>query len=226
MTTVGILGTGRMAVRIADQLALNGHSVLLGSRTPARARAIAAQMDGRITGTTYAEAMQAPFVLPAVFVREGAFDLVREHADRLAGKTILDILNPFDDTYTDFLLPWNTSAGEQLAALLPSSTVVGIFKNIFWETFENPDFARGRSDIYVVGDDDDAKQQVIALFGRSPFRFVDGGPLRNARVVERMTLFARELGARGGYLPRVGWAFLGEPWKGGEHDRYAHLIAR
>jgi predicted dinucleotide-binding enzyme len=39
--TVGILGTGRMAVRIADQLVRNGHEVILGSRTPARAQAIA-----------------------------------------------------------------------------------------------------------------------------------------------------------------------------------------
>lgn len=227
MSTVGILGTGRMAVRIADQLLKNGHNVLLGSRTPERARSIAAKLDAdRVIGTTYERAIQAPYVLPAVFVRDGAFDIIRQHAAHLEGKTVLDILNPFDETYTDFVLPWDTSAGEQLAALLPGSKVVGIFKNIFWETFENPRFAQGYSDVYVVGDDAEAKQRVTALFERSPFRFVDGGGLKNARVVERMTLFAAELGARDGYLPRVGWAFLGVPWKMGEKDQYGHLIAR
>ena len=227
MTTVGILGTGRMAVRIADQLIKNGHTVLLGSRTPERAMVIASKLDaGRVAGTSYEQAMQAPYVLPAVFVRDGAFDIVRRHAAQLDGKTVIDILNPFDHTYTDFLLPWDTSAGEQLAGLLPNSKVVGMFKNIFWETFENPRFAQGYSDVYVVGDDAEAKQRVTALFAKSPFNFVDGGGLKNARIVERMTLFASELGSRYGYLPRVGWAFLGEPWVAGEHDRYRDLVAR
>lgn len=227
MSTVGILGTGRMAVRIADQLLKNGHEVLLGSRDVARAQRIAEGLDAqRVRGTSYEGALTPKFVLPAMFIRDGAFGILREYVDELEGKVVLDILNPFNDTYEDFILPWDTSAGEELAKLLPKSTIVGIFKNIFWETFEHPRFPEGESDIYVIGDDTLAKRAVMGMFSLSPFRFVDAGSLKNARVVERMTLFARELGANAGFLPRVGWRFLGEPWTLGEADPYKHLIAR
>src|SRR5688572_9212176 len=92
-TTVGVLGTGRMAVRLSAQLLRNGHKVLLGSRTPARAMAIAAKFgDGAIAGCSYEEAMQAQFILPAIFVRDGLFGLLEAHAARLRGKILLDIL--------------------------------------------------------------------------------------------------------------------------------------
>ncbi|MDP3762387.1 MAG: NAD(P)-binding domain-containing protein [Ramlibacter sp.] len=227
METVGILGTGRMAVRIADLLVQGGHEVWLGSRDPARAQRIAQGLsEGRVRGVTYAQAMQAPFVLPAIFVRDGLLELIGEHADALAGKIVLDILNPFNADYSDFVLPWTTSAGEELAKRLPESRVVGIFKNIFWEAFDEPRFPQGVSDVYVTGDDTQAKEAAMALFQEAPFRFVDAGGQRNARVVERMTLFAAELGSRNGYMPRVGWRFLGEPWEPGVKDRYAHLIRR
>lgn len=222
--TVGILGTGRMAVRIADQLVRNGHDVLLGSRTPARARAIANVLAPHaVTAGTYALAMEAPFVLPAAFVRDGLFDLLRQHRAQLAGKVVVDMLNPFNEDYSDYILPWDTSAGEELAKLLPESRVVGIFKNVFWETFGHPQFDEGLSDVYVLGDDQDAKHAVMSLFARSPFRFIDGGATRNSRVVERMTLFASELARRHAFAPRLGWRFLGGPPVEGRTDPYAHL---
>jgi 8-hydroxy-5-deazaflavin:NADPH oxidoreductase len=222
--TVGILGTGRMAVRLADQLVRNGHRVLLGSRTPERARQIADRLaPGSIAPATYEEALGAPFVLPAIFIRDGLFDLLQHRRQLLKGKTVIDILNPFNADYTDFILPWDTSAGEELARLLPDSSVVGIFKNIFWETFGHPQFPEGWSDVYVLGDDPAAKAAVTGLFPLSPFRFVDGGATRNSRVVERMTLFASELSRRQGFAPRLGWRFLGEPPVEGRVDPYAHL---
>jgi hypothetical protein len=42
--TIGILGTGRMALRLATLFADRGHAVTLGSRAPARARALARAM--------------------------------------------------------------------------------------------------------------------------------------------------------------------------------------
>ena len=67
------------------------------------------------------------------------------------------------------------------------------------------------SDVFVVGDDDDAKRRFVALVDGMPFRFLDAGPLRNARTVERMTLLSGELGQRLGYFPRMNYRLLGEP---------------
>jgi predicted dinucleotide-binding enzyme len=74
--------------------------------------------------------------------------------------------------------------------------------------------------------DEAAKATVLELFRASPWRFLDGGGLRQARFTERMTLFCGQLAAKYGYLPRVGWRLMGEPWQGGVKDAYGHIIKR
>jgi predicted dinucleotide-binding enzyme len=106
MTTIGILGTGRMALRLATLFADRDHTVTLGSRAPARARALAHAM-GRpeIAGGSYADAAALPVVLPAMFLRDGLLDTLEPHRAALAGKLLIDITNPFNDRYDDFILP-------------------------------------------------------------------------------------------------------------------------
>lgn len=226
MLNFGILGTGRMAVRLAHLAAKSGHTVVLGSRTPGRAQAIAAGLTGRVSGGTYDEAAACDIVMPSLFIRDGAFDTLRPFAEVVSGKTVIDILNPFNATYDDFILPWDTSAAEQLQSIWPKARLVSAFKWPFWEAFENDDFDGGPMDVIYTGDDSTAKSQLLELFKASPWRFLDGGGLTHARFTERMTLFCGQLGARYGYLPRVGWRLLGEPWQGGVKDAYAHLIDR
>jgi hypothetical protein len=226
MTTIGILGTGRMALRLAKLFADQGHSVTLGSRTPDRARALArAMQQPGMTGGSYADAAALPVVLPAMFLRDGLLETLEPHRQALAGKLLIDITNPFNDRYDDFILPWDTSGAEELQRRFPTARVVGAFKNVWWEVFDRPMFDGAPSDVYVVSDDTDAKAQFLALVDGSSFRYVDAGRLTNARIVERMTLFSGELGKRYGYFPRMNWRLLGERWTPGQADRLSSLTA-
>jgi hypothetical protein len=222
---LGILGTGRMAVRLADLAAKGGHTVVLGSRTPERAQTIAAKLGGGVRGGSYEDALAAPAVLPALFMRDGAFDTLKPLRAALAGKVVIDVLNPFDRTGFAYSTGWDTSAAEELQKILPESRIVSIFKWPYWEAYENPDFDGGQMDVVYTGDDEWAKAVALDLFKAAPFRFLDGGPLVHARFTERMTLFAGLLGDRLGYLPRVGWRLLGEPWTPKVKDAYAEILA-
>ena len=225
-TTIGILGTGRMGVRLAELFAGCGQRVLLGSRRTDRARKIARRVGGgRVFGTSYAEALRAELVLPAIFLRDGLLEQLEPHRAALAGKIVIDITNPFNATYDDFILPWDTSGAEALQRALPDARIVGAFKNVWWEVFDRPLFDGQPSDVFVVGDDGLAKQRFLSLVERAPFRFIDAGRLSNARFVERMTLFSAELGQRYGYFPRMNWRLLGEPWTPGQADALKELIA-
>ena len=227
MKTIGLLGTGRMAVRLANLFADCGHGVTLGSRTPERARRIAQGLGNpRIQAGSYEQAADAPVVLPSMFLRDGMLETLEPLRSRLEDKLLIDITNPFNDRYDDFILPWNTSGAEQIQGRFPKARVVGAFKNVWFEVFDQPRFGSELSDVFVVGDDAGAKKDFFALVQGSPFRYLDAGKLANARFVERMTLFIAELGRREGYFPRMNWRLLGEPWAMGQADRVKDLIAR
>lgn len=227
MSTIGILGTGRMAVRLARLFADAGHHVILGSRTPARAHQIAAGL-GRpgIRAGDYAAAVAAPVILPAMFLRDGMLATLAPLRAQFDGKLLIDITNPFNDRYDDFILPWDTSGAEEIQRHFPRARIVGAFKNVWWEVFDQPLFDGRPSDVYVVGDDEPAKREFLALVEGAPFRFLDAGRLANARYVERMTLFIAELGRRQRFFPRMNWRLLGEPWTPGQADELQWLIAR
>src|SRR5215468_9141482 len=107
---IGILGTGRMGVRMAAMFADRGHEVILGSRDLKRATRIAFGLRRtNITASIYEEAAKAPIVLPAMFIRDGLFDQLEPLGHVLRGKLLIDISNPFNDDYSDFILPWDTS---------------------------------------------------------------------------------------------------------------------
>lgn len=225
--TIGILGTGRMAVRLAKLFADCGHQVILGSRTPDRAARIAQGLGvSAIRPGSYEQAADAPVVLPSMFLRDGMLETIEPLRPRLEGKLWIDITNPFNDRYDDFILPWDTSGAEEIQRRFPRARVVGAFKNVWWEVFDQPKFEGQWSDVFVVSDHASAKTEFLKLVKGSPFRYLDAGRLYNARFVERMTLFAAELGQRQGFFPRMNWRLLGEPWSVGKLDKVKHLIAR
>lgn len=207
---LGVLGTGRMGPRLAAMFARAGRRVLLASRTPERARGIvdALGIPGLASGT-YEDALAARAVLPAVFIRDGLFELLDAHRTLLDDKLVIDIANPFNDDYSDFLTAWDTSGAEQLQQRLPNARVVGAFKNVFWEVFDAPVLEGQRSDVLIVGDDAAAKQAFLELAQGTPFRYLDAGPLKHARTVERLTLITGALGRQLGTYPRMNWRLLG-----------------
>ncbi len=227
-TTIGILGTGRMAVRLARFFAESGSNVILGSRTPDRARRITQGLGiTSIRPGGYENAAEADVVLPAMFLRDGMLQTIEPLRSKFDGKLWIDITNPFNERYDDFILPWDTSGAEEIQKRFPRARVVGAFKNVWWEVFDQPKFDGGVvSDVYIVGDHAESKREFQKLVDDSTFRFIDAGRLYNARFVERMTLFAAELGLRQGYFPRMNWRLLGEPWTVGKVDRVKDLIAR
>lgn len=217
---LGVLGTGRMGVRLASMFARAGRRVVLGSRDPARARRLveALAVPGLSAGSQR-DALQARAVLPAVFLRDGLFEQLDAHGDLLAGKLVIDIANPFNDDYSGFVTPWDSSAAEWLQQRHPAARVVGAFKNTYWEVFDAPLFDGQATDVLVVGDDEGAKRAFLALAEGTPFRYLDAGALENARTIERLTLITGAAGRQLGIHPRMAWRLLGDPAESARRDR-------
>lgn len=201
-----------MGSRLAAMFARAGRRVILGSRDPARAAAIVNSLAlPNLSAGSNVEALAAPVILPAVFIRDGLFDLLDRHRCGIDGKVLIDISNPFNTDYSDFLTPWDTSGAEELQRHFPEARVVGAFKNVFWEVFDHPGFADGPSDVLITGDDNRAKAEFLRLAAGTPFRYLDAGPLIHSRTIERLTFITSSLGQQLNSYPRMNWRLLTQP---------------
>jgi 8-hydroxy-5-deazaflavin:NADPH oxidoreductase len=197
MTTLAFLGgTGDQGRGLARRLALAGHPIVLGSRSAERAAAAAQSvLDGlpagaQVRGRTNAEAAEEGELVVVAVPYEGHADLLRSVAGQLAGKTVIDCVNPlgFDERGAFALEVPEGSAAEQAAAILPEATVVAAFHHVSAVLLLDPDVDTMDTDVLVLGDDRPATDRVQELVGEiRGMRGIYAGRLRNARQVEALT---------------------------------------
>jgi NADPH-dependent F420 reductase len=193
--TVAVLGgTGPQGRGLARRWASAGVSVVIGSRSAERAAETAAELAGStggdVRGADNHAAATAGEVVVVSVPYDGHADLLRSLASALAGKVVVDCVNPLGfDKQGAFSLPVDEgSAAEQAAALLPDSTVVAAFHHVSAALLDDPDVSSVDTDVLVLGDDRDATDLVASLADVVPgMRGVYGGRLRNARQVEALT---------------------------------------
>ena len=190
---VGVLGgTGDQGRGLARRLAAAGNPVIIGSRSAQRAVAAAAGLGGEpgIRGMANEDAARAADVVIVAVPWEGHRELLAALAGPLAGKVVIDCVNPLGfDPRGAYPLPVpEGSAAEQAAAVLPDSVVVGAFHHVSAVLLLDPEVAAIDLDVMVLGDDRQATDLVQALAARIPgMRGVYAGRLRNCRQVEALT---------------------------------------
>jgi len=194
---VGILGgTGDQGKGLAYRFARAGQRVVVGSRSAERgveaAAAIAAMpgVTGMVTGAANPAAAEASDVVIVAVPWEGHADTVAGLRQPLAGKVVVDCVNPlgFDAKGPYPLRLAEGSAAEQTESLLPESRVCAAFHHVSAALLADPAVDRVEVDVLVLGDDRDAVGIVSALAGRiSGMRGVYAGRLRNAAQVEALT---------------------------------------
>jgi len=183
-------GTGPQGRGLARRLALAGVPVVLGSRDAGRAAAAAAELPGEVTGTDNAGAARAGDVVVVAVPWEGHRELLVDLAADLAGKVVVDCVNPLGfDKGGAYALPVEEgSAAQQAQAVLPDSRVVAAFHHVSAVLLLDEQVEEVDTDVLVLGDDREATDLVQALADRVPgMRGVYGGRLRNAHQVEALT---------------------------------------
>jgi NADPH-dependent F420 reductase len=183
-------GTGEQGRGLARRLALAGCSVVLGSRDAARAATAAGELPGDVRGTDNAAAAREGDVVIVAVPWEGHRELLESLAVDLAGKVVVDCVNPLGfDKSGAFALPVEEgSAAQQAAAVLPESRVVAAFHHVSAVLLLDEQVEQVDTDVLVLGDDREATDLVQALASLIPgMRGIYAGRLRNAHQVEALT---------------------------------------
>ncbi|MFJ1757022.1 NADPH-dependent F420 reductase [Kitasatospora sp. NPDC088134] len=195
---IGIIGTGTVGQTLGSKLVSLGHEVTLGSRgkdNPAALDWAQRSGDGAHAGT-FAEA--AEFGELVVNATSGTVSLAAVELagpERLAGKTLLDVSNPlvFSPEGEVTLDPVNDdSIGERLQRALPDTKVVKALNTVNNAIMVDPGSVPGPHQLFVAGQDADAKAQVKALlveFGWPAEDILDLGGIDAARSLEMLMPF-------------------------------------
>jgi hypothetical protein len=80
------------------------------------------------------------------------------------------------------------SGGEQLQRLLPGARVVKAFNTVGNALMFRPDLPGGPPDMFISGNDDDAKRQVAGLLDEFGWGVVDVGGIESSRYLEAMCM--------------------------------------
>jgi NADPH-dependent F420 reductase len=183
-------GTGEQGRGLARRFALAGHRVVLGSRSAERAEQAAADLPDSVSGAANADAAAAADVVIVAVPWEGHRELLTELAPVLAGKVVIDCVNPlgFDKQGAYALAVEEGSAAQQAALVLPDSRVVAAFPHVSAVLLLDETVDEVDTDVLVLGDDRETTDLVQDLVARIPgMRGVFAGRLRNAHQVEAMT---------------------------------------
>lgn len=192
---IGILGSGVTGQTLGTKLVQLGHEVMLGSREEAKPSSVAWARDAgqhALYGTFMNAASFGEVILNCTLGMASLEALESAGAENLNGKILIDTSNPIDrSTGVWKLTVSNTdSLGEQIQRAFPDARVVKTLNTVNANVMADPAKLLEMTDIFVSGNDLDAKAMVIRYlkewFGWR--HVIDLGDITTARGVEMYVL--------------------------------------
>jgi len=177
-------GTGKMGRGLAKHLSMK-NEVIIGSRDPAKAEAVAKEIFGA-TGSDYATAIirADSVVLTIPYEAIGEVALL---GSQLSGKLVISAINPMK-MESGVMIPAlkEGSAAEELAKVLPSTRIATAFNNVSATFLEREEFPP--IDILIAADSRETYEETASLVRTiSNMRPLYAGPLNQSNTIERIT---------------------------------------
>ncbi|CAL9280258.1 NADPH-dependent F420 reductase [Streptomyces sp. SudanB182_2057] len=207
MTSIGILGTGRVGTNLAGKLAAAGHHVTLGGRNPEDTAARAAGLPSRIGFADQRTTARTADIVINATPGDSSLDRLTHLRADLDGKILVDVSNATrddDDGLPGDLCFPGSSLAEKLQAALPGTHVVKTLNTMLFMVMTAPETLATPPTAYLSGDDEHAKKTVTDLLGDLGWRpewIEDLGGITTARATEAMILVVPHILRRHGFEP-------------------------
>ena len=187
---IGILGSGDVGQSLGSGFVSLGHQVKIGSREGGneKSRAWARRAGAKASTGTFAEAATFADLAVLATLWSGTENAIRlADPNSLAGKVVIDATNPLvfaPNAPPGLALGHTDSGGEQVQRWLPGSRVVKCFNTVGHAHMVHPDFPGGPPDMFLCGNDADAKKTVTEICQAFGWPVIDIGGIEGARLLE------------------------------------------
>src|ERR1051325_3142781 len=191
---VTIIGPGKMGRAIGTRAVAAGHSVtFVGDKREHTEQAAndvkASARNGTQVFTADLENVKLGDIVVLALWHGTNKEVARQLGTRLEGKVVVDIANPLNSTYEGLATAPDSSSAEEVAeAASPGAKVVNAFNTTYAGTLLEGEVDGQPLDVFIAGDDTEAKAKVAQLVRDAGMRPVDTGPLSRAREIEGMQL--------------------------------------
>ena len=187
--TIAMIGTGNVGAALGPEFAALGHTIVYGSREPARDDVVALveRTGNGARATTSREAVARADIVVLAVPGAAAEGIARGLGD-LSGKIILDPTNRVGrgGDYLTHDVPGKGSNAGLIQAAQPGARVVKAFNTLNWQQMVDPESAGGPITIPLAGDDAAAKAVIAELVEGMGLHALDVGPLAYAHILEEM----------------------------------------
>ncbi|MDB5561990.1 MAG: hypothetical protein JWN11_1408 [Hyphomicrobiales bacterium] len=186
VTSVGILGAGKVGTAIARQAIRAGYSVAIATAKPPEDIALIVEFTAPGAIATTAEALMRDSDLIVIAVPLAKYRTL--DASGLAGKVAIDVMNywaPTDGAIADF--EGARSSSEVVQLHLPETRLVRTLNHIGYHELEQNALAAGRPGrqaLAIAANDVAARRLVADFIDQLGFDPVDAGPLIAARALQ------------------------------------------
>lgn len=187
MSSISIVGLGNMASALAGRALAGGNAVEIIGRDRVKAKELAAALGSATVGPAGAAPAGDIVVLAVPYASAAA--VVSEYGDALHGKVIVDITNPISPDFKGLVTPDGSSGAQEIAKAAPAGAqVVKAFNTLFSHVLAAGPAEGHPLDVFIAGDDAQAKTRVSAFIESLGLRPMDIGQLPMARTLENVAL--------------------------------------
>lgn len=187
MSSISIIGLGNMASALAGRALAGGNAVEIIGRDRVKAKELAAALGSATVGPAGAAPAGDIVVLAVPYASAAA--VVSEYGDALHGKVIVDITNPISPDFKGLVTPDGSSGAQEIAKAAPAGAqVVKAFNTLFSHVLAAGPAEGHPLDVFIAGDDAQAKTRVSAFIESLGLRPMDIGQLPMARTLENVAL--------------------------------------
>ena len=194
LITIAILGgTGKEGKGLAYRWAKAGYRILIGSRSPEKAKAAALELldllgsKAFVEGTTNFKAAQAANIVAITVPYAAHRETLGNVKEALQGKILIDVTVPLvPPKVTKVQMPPAGSAAQEALEILGTNAqVTSAFQNISHEhlLLDEPI----ECDVLVTGTSKEARAETLKLVAAAGLTGWDAGPIENSAVVEGLT---------------------------------------
>ncbi|MGA7615552.1 MAG: NADPH-dependent F420 reductase [Thermoanaerobaculia bacterium] len=193
-TKIGVLGSGDVGQTLGGAFATLGHNVMMGSRDRKNEKALGwANSTGENASVgTFAQAAEFGELIVLATLGTATEAIVRAAgAETFAGKTVIDATNPL--TFSPNGPPglsvgFDDSLGERIQRLAPEARVVKAFNTVGHTLMFQPQLPGGPPDMFLCGNDEDAKKSVSEICREFGWGVIDLGGIEASRYLEPLCM--------------------------------------